>query len=121
MVRNAAIFPRFNDPLDIGRSGRQLDLIRMRIEHGLHRVAQIERASHGFSARIIHRNPQREERRMHPAFLKPWNIGMTDHRALAEIRSGDEHFLDGIGVAVDTDNFGREFPGVRHLVLGHQW
>jgi hypothetical protein len=75
----------------------------MCVQHALHRVAQIERAAHRLGAMVKRRNPEREERRVNPALLEPWQIGMAVSRALPEVFIVDEDSLDCVDVGVEFD------------------
>ena len=99
-----------HDALDIGGAGGQFDLIRIAIEYALHRIAHIERAAHGFRAFVVHGHPQREERRVHAAFLQAHQVGLAVGQAFADVGVLDQHALHGIDVSIDPDDLGLDAP-----------
>ena len=106
IVSTAATLSGFCDALDIGRAQGELDLIRMRIEQGLHGVAKLERPPHGFRTLVVRRDVERKEGRPHSSFPKPGQIDMPLAGRPGKILLAVQHPLNGIDVTVDADRLG---------------
>ena len=58
---------------------------------------------HSLGALVERRNPEREERRIHPAFVQARNIHHAIRQALREVDPLDEHSLSSINMCIDAD------------------
>src|SRR4029077_8112723 len=100
--QNGRDFMGSHDARDIGGAGRELDLIRITVQHALHGIAKIERTANGFRPFIKRGHPEREEWRVHASFLETHQVDLAVGEFAPDIHVLYEHALHGVDMSIDA-------------------
>ncbi len=104
------------DSEDVGRVVSQFDLVRICVQHTLHRVPELQDAPHGLGPCVVRGHVERKVRSEHAAFTQAREIDVVHRMPLREVGVLVDHPLKCVDVAVDPDRFLMDLPGSLQII-----